>query len=177
MLVQLEDSPHIRLVVLLVFRIHRVQFACSTRRGKERAVEECCETGEGPFKGRGPNIEVIIGIGCAGICVRRSVVLRKKLQREVLRRHASEVCKQYEPRSTRSPQGTSPFPMATLATSDFIHKKYTMNSRCSQKWANPGMSGWCPVNTSCRVSRPRQNSPGHTGGRLRHPSSQQLCQL
>jgi len=70
MLIQLEDSPHIRLVVLLVFRVHRVQFTRGTRRGEDRAVEECRETSEGTFKGRSPNIEVIVGIRRPGICVR-----------------------------------------------------------------------------------------------------------
>ena len=79
-LIQLEDSPHIRLVVLLVFRVHRVQFARGTRRGEKRAGEECRETSESALKGRCPNVEVIIGIGCAGICIRRSIVLRKELQ-------------------------------------------------------------------------------------------------
>jgi len=48
-LIQLEDSPHIRLVVLLVFRINRVQFACGTRRGEEWAVKECRKTSESAF--------------------------------------------------------------------------------------------------------------------------------
>lgn len=69
-LIQLEDSPHIRLVVLLVFRVYRVQFARGTRRGEEWAVKECRKAGEGTFKGRGSNIEVIVGVRCAGICVR-----------------------------------------------------------------------------------------------------------
>ena len=91
-LIQLEDSPHIRLVVFLVFRVHRIQFAGGTRRGEERTVEECRETSEGAFKRRCPNVEVIVGIGCAGICIRCSVILRKKLH-EMLRRHAREAYK------------------------------------------------------------------------------------
>jgi len=120
-LVQLEDSPHIRLVVLLVFRIHRIQFARGTGRGKEWAAEECRKASEGAFKGRCPNVEVIIGVRCAGICVRCSTVLRKKLQ-QVLRQYAREVCKQYEPQNIRSPEGTSPFPTTILATSDLAHE-------------------------------------------------------
>ena len=120
-LIQLEDSPHIRLVVLLVLRVHRIQFARGTRRGEKRATEECRETSEGAFQGRCPNVEVVIGIRCAGICVRCSTVLRKKLQ-QVLRRYAREVCKRYGPQNIRSPEGTSPFPTTILLTPDFIHK-------------------------------------------------------
>ena len=69
-LIQLEDSPYIGLVVLLVLRVHRFQFARGTRGGEERAVEECRKTSEGAFKGRSTNIEVIIGVRCAGIRVR-----------------------------------------------------------------------------------------------------------
>ena len=78
-LIQLKDSPHIRLVVLLVLRVDRIQFADGTRRGEERAAEECCETSESAFEGGCSDIEIIVGIGCAGVCVGCSVVLREKL--------------------------------------------------------------------------------------------------
>lgn len=79
MLVQLEDSPHIRLVVFLVLRVDRIQFTDGTRRGEKRAAEECCETSESPFESGGANIEIVISIGCAGICIGRSVVLCEEL--------------------------------------------------------------------------------------------------
>ena len=122
-LVQLEDSPHIRLVVLLMFRVHRVQFARGARREEERAVEECCKTCKGAFEGRGSNVEVKVGVTCAGICVRSSVVLRKELQQGAFRLSAREACKRFEPQSIRSPEGTSPSPATILATSDFIQIK------------------------------------------------------
>jgi hypothetical protein len=84
-LVQLEDSPYIGLVVLFVLRVDRIQFADGTRWGEERATEECCETSESAFKSGGPNTEIIVGIGCAGICIGCSVVLRKELWEEALR--------------------------------------------------------------------------------------------
>jgi len=120
-LIQLEDSPHIRLVVLLVFRVHRIQFPRGTRRGEKRATEECREASEGAFQGRCPNVEVVIGIRRAGICVRCSAVLREKLQ-QVLRRYAREMCKWYEPQNIRFPEGISPFPATILVTPGFVHK-------------------------------------------------------
>ena len=120
-LIQLEDSPHIRLVVLFVFRVHRIQFPRGTRRGEKRAIEECREASEGSFQGRCTNVEVVIGIRCAGICVRCSAVPREKLQ-QVLRRYAREMCRWYEPQNIRFPEGISPFPATILATPDFIHK-------------------------------------------------------
>lgn len=92
MLIQLEDPPHIRLVVLLVFRIYRVQFASGTRRREERAGEECGETSEGAFEGRCPDVEVVVGIGRGSICIRCSIVLGEKLE-WILRQRACEVCK------------------------------------------------------------------------------------
>lgn len=77
--VQLEDSPYVRLVVLLVLRVDRVQFADGTRRGEERTAEEGCETSESAFESGGSDAEIIIGIRCAGICVGCSVVFGEKL--------------------------------------------------------------------------------------------------
>ena len=78
-LVQLEDSPDVRLVVLLVLRVNRIQFTGGTRRGEEGAAEECCESSESAFESGGPNVEIVVGIRCAGICIGCSVVFREKL--------------------------------------------------------------------------------------------------
>ena len=121
MLIQLEDSPHVRLVVLLVFRIHRIQLASGTRRREERAGEECGETSEGAFEGRCPNAEVVIGVGCGGICIRCSVVLGEKLE-WMLRARAREAWKGYGPQNIRSPEGTSPFPTLISAMCHLIHE-------------------------------------------------------
>lgn len=68
-LVQLEDPPHVRLVILLVLRVYRIQFTYGTRRGEERAHEERCKASESAFESGGPNIEVVIGIGCSSECI------------------------------------------------------------------------------------------------------------
>lgn len=79
-LIQLKDSPHIRLVVLLVLRVYCIEFACGARRGKEGGIEERREAGKGAFEGGGPDVEVIIGISCAGICIGGPIVLCQELR-------------------------------------------------------------------------------------------------
>ena len=64
-LVKLEDAPEVRLVVLLVLGVDRVQFASSTGRSEEGAVEEGGETSEGTGECVSADVEVVVRV-CRG---------------------------------------------------------------------------------------------------------------
>ena len=51
MLVQLEDSPHVHLVVLLVLRVYCIQLTRRAARREEGRVEEACESFQLMVKG------------------------------------------------------------------------------------------------------------------------------
>lgn len=80
MFVQLEDSPHVHLVVLLVLGVDCVQFTRRATRREERRMEEACESLQSASKGRRCNVKVIVGIRGRGVRIGVSVVLGQVLK-------------------------------------------------------------------------------------------------
>lgn len=71
---RLEDSPQVRLMILLVFRVNCIQFTQGTRGCEERRMKECCKAFKGTRECRGRNVEVVIGIRCGRISIRSPVI-------------------------------------------------------------------------------------------------------
>ena len=84
-LVKLEDAPEVRLVVLLVLGVDRVQFASSTGRSEEGAVEEGGETSEGTGECVSADVEVVVRVRRGRIRIGVTVVFSQVLGEEVRR--------------------------------------------------------------------------------------------
>jgi hypothetical protein len=74
MFVDLINAPHVILVIFLVFRVDGVELAGCTGGGKERAVEEGREAGQGAGEGRGRDVEEVVGVVDAGEGIGAAVV-------------------------------------------------------------------------------------------------------
>lgn len=67
-LVELKDTPHVDLVILLVFGVDGIEFTRCATGAEEGGVEEPRETLEGSGEGGSCDVEVVVGVG--GGCVR-----------------------------------------------------------------------------------------------------------
>jgi hypothetical protein len=61
-LVQLENAPHIDLVILLMFGIDRIELSGGAAGREQGGVEETGESFECAGQGGGGNVEIIIGV-------------------------------------------------------------------------------------------------------------------
>ena len=79
-LVQLENAPHIDLMILLVFGIDRIELSGGAAGSEQRGVEETGESFECASQGGGSDIEIIIGVRSRGVRIGMTVVLGEILR-------------------------------------------------------------------------------------------------
>lgn len=78
-LIQLKDSPHVGLMIFLMFGVDCVQFSRCAGWCEQWAMEERCEAFQSAWESIRRYIKVIVSIRCRCIGIRGSIVFRQVL--------------------------------------------------------------------------------------------------